>query len=144
MAPLDPLRALSAEPCRPVPRYVLEGSGWAEAARQARLHALWADTQQVHALLEDSAGPVIVSTQGGVYPDLMPFHHGAALFQRMIKDLWGHTAAGGDGRPWLDHGQWPHTQPMAPRPGPPAPAPEPPAFAFAGRLMQVPLGPVGG
>jgi Ni,Fe-hydrogenase III large subunit len=63
----------------------------------------------------------------------------------MVRDLWGHLATGGvDLRPWLDHGRWPRTAPLALRPGPPGGAAEPPEFLSAGNetLDQVPLGPV--
>ena len=65
----------------------------------------------------------------------------------MVHDLWGHTATGGhDLRPWLDHGHWPHTMPLAPRPGPSAGSPEPPEFLSGSddALMQLPLGPIHG
>jgi len=70
---------------------------------------------------------------------------GAAWFERMVHDLWGHTAVGAhDLRPWLDHGRWPHTMPLASRPGPPVVSPEPPEFLADDTegLMQLPLGPV--
>ena len=62
----------------------------------------------------------------------------------MIRDLWGHAAVGGvDLRPWLDHGRWPASAPMALRPGP-AERAEAPEFAFGDELDQLPLGPVRG
>ncbi len=157
MSALDLLNATGTEPCRPWPRRVLSRPDWAAMASALKvspalsLLALWADTVQVHALLLDEASdriwPVAVAVEAGRYPALSSVRPIAAWFERLISDLWGHTADGArDARPWLDHGQWPRTQPLAPRPGPassPAGAPE---FLVteAAHLMQVPLGPVHG
>jgi Ni,Fe-hydrogenase III large subunit len=65
----------------------------------------------------------------------------------MIRDLWGHAAAGGrDDRPWLDHGRWPHTQPLSPRPGLAGGMVEPPEFFVVDEpgAMQIPVGPIHG
>ena len=108
--------------------------------------ALWADTRDVYALLRDGDASLLVSTEleDGGYPALSPARPAAAWFERMVHDLWGHTAIGGlDPRPWLDHGQWPNSAPMALRPGPPD-GTEPPEFLFAAELDQIPLGPVRG
>jgi len=65
--------------------------------------------------------------EAGHYPALSPIWPGAAWYERMIRDLWGHAAdAGTDARPWLDHGTWPLLRPMALRPEPRT-APAPPA-----------------
>jgi Ni,Fe-hydrogenase III large subunit len=151
------LEAAGSEPCRPWPRRVLSRPDWTalvaalKADAQPALLALWADTAQVHALLLDEAAatvlPVSVALEGGRYPAVSPARPAAAWFERLIHDLWGHVAEGGsDARPWLDHGRWPHAQPLAPRPGPPSTAANPPELlpAEADDLMQVPLGPVHG
>jgi Ni,Fe-hydrogenase III large subunit len=147
----------AAEPvdCRPWPRHVLSRDDWQAVARAPAppLVALWADTAQVHALFADEAADQVLfvscAVEQGRYPALSPTRPGAAWFERMIADLWGHVAEDGvDGRPWLDHGRWPHTAPMALRPGPPGPPPEPPEFlpvagaAEGGDLHQVPVGPI--
>lgn len=112
------------------------------------LLALWADTTQVYALLRDPGGEVVFASTEvveGAYPALSPAYPLAAWFERMVRDLWGHLATGGvDSRPWLDHSRWPHTAPLALRPGLPGGAAEPPEFLSAGdeALDQVPLGPV--
>ena len=63
----------------------------------------------------------------------------------MIRDLWGHEAEGAaDARPWLDHGQWGFTRPLAPRHGPPATSTEPAFRPVPEDLMQLPIGPVTG
>ncbi|HEY1932151.1 MAG TPA: hydrogenase expression protein HypE [Acetobacteraceae bacterium] len=157
MNPLAMLDAAGVEDCRPWPRRVLSRPDWSalvaalKADAQPALLALWADTAQVHALLLDEAMatvlPVSVAVEAGRYPALSPARPLAAWFERLVHDLWGHVAEGGrDARPWLDHGRWPHAQPMAPRPGPPSTAANPPELlpAEAEDLMQVPLGPVHG
>ena len=144
------VKGAAMEPCRPWPRYVLSAHAWtALAAEPVTLLAAWADTLQVHALFADAASgtvlPVSVAVEAGAYPALSPNRPGAAWYERLIRDLWGHTASGGDVRPWLDHDYWPHTQPLAIRPGPPPRDVEPPTFQeMPGEtLMQWPIGPLG-
>ncbi|MBS0559493.1 MAG: nickel-dependent hydrogenase large subunit [Proteobacteria bacterium] len=148
------LRGAEPVPCAPWSRYVLNPASWqALAAAAAPPMALWADTTQVHALYADEARNLILiascAVQNGRYPALSPLRPGARWFERMIADLWGHAAEGGvDARPWLDHGRWPNTLPMAARPGPPPLPPEPPEFLpvpgaeEGGDLHQVPVGPI--
>jgi Ni,Fe-hydrogenase III large subunit len=151
------IRAAPAEQCLPWPRHVLAHEDWGRMAAALAdeptlaLLALWADTGQVHALLRDepTGEPLLASTaiEAGSYPALSPGRPLGAWFERMVQDLWGHTALGGtDLRPWLDHGHWPHTAPMALRPGAARGAPEPPEFLRIadGELDQIPLGPVHG
>jgi Ni,Fe-hydrogenase III large subunit len=110
------------------------------------LLALWADTREVYALLRQEDGAMLVSTavEDGGYPALSPVRPAAAWFERMVRDLWGHTAVGAaDRRTWLDHGRWAHGAPMAPHPGAPGSA-DPPEFGIAEALDQIPLGPVRG
>jgi Ni,Fe-hydrogenase III large subunit len=130
------------------PRQVLTPAAWASGAGlDAALLALWADTVQAHALLLDqAAGPLAVSVPlaEGAYPALSPRHPGAAWFERMVRDLWGHEATGGtDRRRWLDHGRWEVERPMAPRPPPRQGSTEPPELLppAAETLHQLPLGP---
>jgi Ni,Fe-hydrogenase III large subunit len=80
----------------------------------------------------------------GGYPALSPTLPVAELFERMIHDLWGRAADGaGARRPWLDHGHWPQSSPLAVRPEPPR-RPYEPADPPTSELMQWPLGPVWG
>ena len=154
MTALDLIRAAAAEPCRPWPRHVLSRPDWESLAAaltqdQARLLGLWADTIQVHALFRDGRDILCASVpvESGGYPALSPARPAAALFERMIRDLWGHAAeGGGDGRPWLDHGRWPLAHPLSPRPGLPGGAVEQPDFVSLDEpdLMQLPLGPIHG
>src|SRR5262249_13212673 len=93
------------------------------------------------ALLRHQGGVLLVSTLvvDGGYQALSPARPLAAWFERMVHDLWGHTAVGGtDRRAWLDHGRWGHSPPMAMRPGPPATA-DPPEFRIGAHLDQIPL-----
>jgi Ni,Fe-hydrogenase III large subunit len=151
------VRAAASEPCRPWSRRVLPLDEWAQMAAAladeptVALLGLWADTVQVHALLLDEAiGEVLLASTAvvaGRYSALSPSRPLAAWFERTVQDLFGHIAIGGtDQRPWLDHGNWPHTQPMAPRPGTAGGSPEPPEFlpVDSEDLHQIPLGPIHG
>jgi Ni,Fe-hydrogenase III large subunit len=65
----------------------------------------------------------------------------------MVRDLWGHSAVGGtDARPWLDHGRWGQTAPLAGRPAPLAVTPAAAEFLpiAAEAYHQIALGPVFG
>jgi len=124
----DIIRTAEAELCRPWLRHMLSAADWAAFAGAAAteswtLLAQWADTVQVHALFLNSDAlsivPVSTPVDSGRYPALSPYFAGAAWYERMIRDLWGHSAEGGtDGRPWLDHGTWPLARPLASRPEP--------------------------
>lgn len=147
---LDIVRDAPMTPCKPWPRYVLTAAQWsALAAAPVELLAAWADPTLVHALYEDAASDSIlavsVALDAGFYPALSPRWPAARYFERTIHDLWGHMAAGGDDGAWLDHGHWPLSFPMTPRPGPGTINPEPPVFAEVPgeALMQWPIGPVG-
>ncbi len=155
MTASDQLRVAPTEPCHPWPRHVLTSDAWraftAALAQEPTLAllAMWADTVDIHALFHDeSAGqfiPASVPVLAGRYPALSLQRPAAAWFERMIHDLWGHMPDNTpDPRPWLDHGKWPATAPLSPRPIPNAAAPEPPAFLEAeGKdLSQIPVGPV--
>lgn len=146
------------EPCRPWPRHVLSAESWRHLAqtlehdRSLSLLALWADVHEVHALFADAAtgGSEVlfasVAVERGLYQALSPARPAAAWFERMIYDIWGHTAADGrDARGWLDHGRWPHSQPMSARPVPQG-TPQAPEFlpVEGADLHQVPLGPIHG
>jgi len=144
-----------AHPCDPWPRHVLSPEDWAAmatalpASPAIDLRAMWADTTHVHALLHDSAeGDFLfasVPVESGLYTALSPARPAAAWFERVIRDLWGHTGADGlDQRPWLDHGHWTTTPPMAARPLPSLAAPEPAEFlpSEGPDLSQIAVGPI--
>ena len=143
---------------RPWPRYALTVAAW-DAMRQALgrepglvFQGLWADAGQIHALflgLDPPSEPLLASVpvERGFYGALSPWRPGAALFERMITDLWGHRAADAvDPRPWLDHGTWPVLRPMSTRPVPNAAQPESwePLPSTGKGLHQIPLGPIQG
>jgi len=126
------IRAGEAVACRPVPRHLLTPDAWramsGALAAQPELGfvALWADPAQVHALFW-CGGPLLASVpvEAGLYAALSAARPGAALFERMVADLWGHQAADArDLRPWLDHGTWPLLRPLAERPVPNTGAPD--------------------
>lgn len=148
------IRVGEAAACRPWPRFVLTGAAW-DAMRAALaeepglvFQGLWADTAQAHALFL-APEPLVASVpvEKGLYGALSPWRPGAALFERMVTDLWGHRAADAlDPRPWLDHGHWPVLRPMSARPVPNAAQPEPwePLPAAGAGLHQIPIGPIRG
>jgi Ni,Fe-hydrogenase III large subunit len=153
MSVAEILARATEAPCRPWPRRVLAPEAWGALGAalavqpEVALLALWADTAQVHALLRDGDAflPVSVPVERGLYHALSPARPAAAWFERMVFDLWGHTAANArDTRPWLDHGRWGATHPMAPRPTPAGGTPEPPEFLAAEGLdlNQIPVGPI--
>jgi Ni,Fe-hydrogenase III large subunit len=133
-----------------IERQVLTQSEWTQLASDPLppLLALWADTREVHALLRhDNQPPLLVSTlvEAGLYPALSPQRPPATWFERMVHDLWGYVAVGSaELRPWLDHGTWPQSAPMALRPGPPGKPPEPEPLAEGDTWDQLLLGPVHG
>ena len=128
MTVLDIVRGGEAVGCR----FELSGAAWRDLVEALALEphvglvGLWGDTVQVHALLYAGA-PVVasVTVEAGLYAALSPVRPGAALFERMVSDLWGHQAADAvDVRAWLDHGSWPLLRPLSERPAPNAGAPD--------------------
>ena len=116
---------------RPWPRAELDPAGWEALAEALRaestlaLVGLWADGTSVMALFLDEIEGLVLPVRApiveGRYRALSPARPGAALFERMIRDLWGHEATGArDLRPWLDHGRFAQTAPMSGR-GAPSP-----------------------
>ena len=149
------IRAGAPQGCAPWPRMRLSQEAWslmaASLPREPALGlvALWADPTDVHAIFADGSTRSVlfasVAVNEGNFPALSPARPGAAWYERMIFDLWGHAAQGGtDARGWLDHGRWPNTAPMAARPGPAGPPPEPPEFlpTEGEDLHQIAVGPI--
>jgi Ni,Fe-hydrogenase III large subunit len=151
--------ARRAEVHRPWPRFELDVGQWSDlAAELARsdwsLIGLWGDTGAVHmALRDDGTGDVAVASlpcRDGKFPSIGAVRPSAIRLERTIFDLFGHVPIGStDGRPWLDHGNWPLRHPQAERPGPR----ETPPGAYGGTryeflaaegeaLHQIPVGPV--
>jgi Ni,Fe-hydrogenase III large subunit len=147
------IETAGAEACKPWRRHDLSAADWAGTARAAAaesrvLLAHWADAERVYALFLDmdanAAVPISTTVEGGSYPALSPVLPGAALYERMIHDLFGHRADGaGDLRPWLDHGAWPCAYPMAARPSPPRPESDLFDLDEQDRHMLLSSGPVG-
>lgn len=144
------IRATPGIPCRPWLRHVLSPERWRALAAEPSLDllAMWGDTHAAHALLREPAGmlAVTVTVADGRYPALSPGRPGARLYERAIRDLWGHEAMdAADERPWLDHGRWDITAPLAARPPPRLGGAPPVAFLAAdGALDQVSIGPFAG
>jgi Ni,Fe-hydrogenase III large subunit len=151
----DIIRSAPAEICHPWLRHILSHTEWTALAHAAPIEfwvllAHWADSVQAHALFLDPESltvfPVSTPIEAGTYPALSSTLPAAAWYERMIHDLWGHQAIGAtDLRPWLDHGNWPLSPPMAIRPEPRPPA-EPPLLAgpYHDDAMVLPLGPLWG
>jgi Ni,Fe-hydrogenase III large subunit len=151
----DIVRSAPAEVCRPWLRHILSHADWTSLAHAAVaedwvLLANWADTSNAHALFLDPAAltvvPVSTPVDAGSYPALSSALPAAAWYERMIHDLWGHAAAGATNlRPWLDHGTWLLSPPMAMRPEPRPPG-EPPRLSGPDHLdaMLLPRGPIWG
>ncbi len=144
------IRATPGIPCRPWLRHVLSPEQWRALGAEPNLAllAMWGDSHAVHALLREPAGmlAVTVTVADGRYPALSPWRPGARLFERAIHDLWGHAATDAtDERPWLDHGRWDVTAPLAARPPSRIGAAPPVTFLAADETLdQVPIGPFAG
>lgn len=139
------------------PRYRLEPEAWADLRDRLRsdplpLLDLWAEADLVHALfLEPGQRPLLASVPivARRFLALSPVREAIAPAERIVRDLWGVEAIEAlDLRPWLDHGLWGLTAPLATRPGPSAWPPEPPEFVEPGEpeqesgVFQLGLGPV--
>jgi len=96
---------------------------WAECAEalgrgEGELFALFADNDCVHMALRGAGegAPRILSikTDDGGYPSVGACHAPAIRLERTIRDLFGDTPQGlEDDRPWLNHGKWQITTPLA-------------------------------
>ena len=139
---------------RPWPRYILDDRGWRDMIHQLQvsdwtLLGLWADGAEVHAAIRDEeAGQIAVASlacSDRSFPSLSEARPGAIRLERAIRDLYGLTPLGlADQRPWLDHGRWGQSQPLAIHRAPPPEKPfEYPFLPVEGEsLHQIPVGPV--
>ncbi|MES2713552.1 MAG: nickel-dependent hydrogenase large subunit [Pseudomonadota bacterium] len=135
-------------------RHMLTPAAWAALPEALVLEpglallALWAEPGFIHAAFFDEPAPALLLASAPVaearYPALSPARPGAMRFERMVRDLWGMEAVGGDDRPWLDHGRWAVIAPMSARPMPnTAPPLEPRFLPVEGEgVHQIPVGPV--
>jgi Ni,Fe-hydrogenase III large subunit len=152
---LSYLAAGEAAPQLPWPRYRLSPEQWAALILHLTVAdwsvlALWGDVGTVHvALYDPNAAAIAVASLAcpdGHFPSLSGVRPGAIRLERAAQDLFGLTADGlVDGRPWLDHGQWTQSQPLAPQPGPAASRPAT-QYAFlpveGEGVHQIAVGPV--
>ena len=138
---------------RPWLRAVVEAPLWQTlaadlAAGRWTLLSLWGAADGVHlALLDEAAGTVAVATHpcaDGVYPSVGRLHPPAQRLEQAARDLFGLTAEDApDARPWLDHGRWGLSHPLAAGgPGPAHGAPYTFLPAEGEGLHQVAVGPV--
>ncbi len=154
MSGYQAILAGAAQGCRPYERYLLSHGQWLGLRAALRddpalaLLGLWAEPGFVHAAFHQPGMGVLLASlaasQGG-FPALSPVRAGAVRFERMIHDLWGLRAEGAeDTRPWLDHGRWAASAPMASRPLPNTePPPQPEFLPVEGDgVHQIPVGPV--
>ncbi len=138
---------------RPWLRAVVDAATWEALAVQLAagrwtLLSLWGEADAVHmALLDEEAGTVAVATHlcpEGAFPSVGRVHAPAQRLERAVHDLFGLNATDApDSRPWLDHGRWGLSQPLAA--GGPGPAQAAPYAFLASEgegLHQVAVGPV--
>ncbi|MGE5723166.1 MAG: hydrogenase expression protein HypE [Sphingomonadales bacterium] len=134
------------------PRVVVSEQGWNEAIRALGdrwvLLGLWAEADRVHmCVLEEAASQIAVVSfhcPDGRYPSVGAHHPPAIRLERAARDLYGLEPIGdAEPRPWLDHGHWGVTHPLAGSPGPSA---DPVRYEFLPSegegLHQVAVGPV--
>jgi Ni,Fe-hydrogenase III large subunit/Ni,Fe-hydrogenase III component G len=105
------------------PRREVDKKTWTDCVEalgrgEGELFALFADNERVHMALrgagEDSARILSIKTENGHYPSVGACHAPAIRLERAIRDLFGDVPQGlGDERPWLDHGKWQITTPLA-------------------------------
>jgi Ni,Fe-hydrogenase III large subunit len=138
---------------RGAPRHHAPPDGWRELGvalreRTLALLGLWGDEGEVHAAVYDPQGRelAVLSHEivDGRAPSLAVFHPPAMRPERAIQDLFGIAlVALPDHRPWLDHGRWPVTTPLAAAPGPGGDAQRPEFLPAEGpSLHEIPVGPV--
>jgi Ni,Fe-hydrogenase III large subunit len=105
------------------PREEVDKTKWVECAEalgrgEGELFALFAEVDRVHMALRgagDNATRIVtVKVEDGRYPSVGVHHAPAIRLERAVRDLFGHEPQGlPDERPWLDHGKWMITMPLA-------------------------------
>ena len=105
------------------PREEVDKTKWVECAEalgrgEGELFALFAEIDRVHMALrgagDDATRIVTVKVEDGRYPSVSAHHAPAIRLERAVRDLFGHEPRGlPDERPWLDHGKWTITMPLA-------------------------------
>ncbi len=138
---------------RPWLRAVVDAATWERltldlAAGRWTLLSLWGEPEAVHlALLDAAEGVVAVATYlcpDGAYPSVGRLHPPAQRLERAARDLFGLDPVGlPDARPWLDHGAWGRSHPLAAAgPGPAKAQPYDFLPSEGEGLHQVAVGPV--
>jgi Ni,Fe-hydrogenase III large subunit len=137
---------------RPWPRAVVRPEAWHAAvgllaAPGTALLGLWGDRDQVHMALsrEESGEIAVVSLDcpDRRFPSVARTHPPALHLEATMRDLFGLQAEGTpEPRPWLDHGRWGVSHPLAATPGPA----DTRAYEFlpaeGESLHEIPVGPV--
>jgi Ni,Fe-hydrogenase III large subunit len=137
---------------RPSPRVFIDSQTWRLAAEQLHrghttLLGLWGEPAAVHmAVLEETSGDIAVLSLDcprGRFPSVGALHPPAIRLERAIRDLFGLEPEGApDLRPWLDHGRWGLSQPLAGTPREPHASPYEFLPAVGESLHQIAVGPV--
>lgn len=156
---MTPLAALidtdrAADPDSRWPRVMVDADTWLDVAAQLgtggwTLVGLWADGQRVHmAVADDAPRPAVavvsLDAEDGAFPSVGRYHPAAIRLERALRDLSGLRPEGmPDPRPWLDHGAWGVSTPLAGSRGEPA---SPDGYTFlrvdGEDLHEIPVGPV--
>ena len=137
---------------RPWPRAVLTPQAWHAAigllgAPGVALLGLWGDRDEVHmALCHEESGKIVVVSldcPDRRFPSIARSHPPALHLEAAIRDLFGLQADGTpEPRPWLDHGRWGVSHPLAATHGPT----DSRAYEFlpaeGESLHEIPVGPV--
>jgi Ni,Fe-hydrogenase III large subunit len=139
---------------RPLPRALVSVETWREAIEglargELSLLGLWGEPKAVHMALLNGAGGasdigiVSLDCADGRYPSVGLSHPPALRLERAAKDLFGLEPDGlPDARPWLDHGVWGLSRPLAATPAEATPK----GYTFlpidGEGLHQIPVGPV--
>src|SRR5262249_5775759 len=136
----------------PWPRAIVTTPAWRSAAGLlgkpgSALLGLWGDRAAVHmALLSEPSGEIcVISLEGpdGTCPSVPEGLPAAARREAAIRDLFGLRAEGTpEPRPWLDHGRWGVSRPLAVTPGAADARPYRFLPAEGESLHEIPVGPV--
>lgn len=138
---------------RPWPRAVVEPAMWSAAVGQlaeghGAMLGLWAEAGAIHMAVLDrddsTIGVLTVDCPDGRYPSVGQRHPPALRLERTARDLYGLQPMGlPDIRPWLDHGVWGVSHPLAARAATGGDAPPYVFLPSEGEgLHQIPVGPV--